>query len=91
MKFFQLRKLEYLIRIKKWIDSDLKRLDRLKKREYTKKGKTERYKALGKDFELKFKKAADNYLEKNVRSLKEADPGKAYSTLKMMEAQPGDD
>ena len=52
---------------------------------------SERYKELDKDFELKFKKAADNYLEKNVRSLKEADPGSAYSTLKRMGAQPGDD
>jgi hypothetical protein len=29
-------------------------------------------------------------LGKNVRSLKESDPGKAYSTLKKMGAQPGD-
>ena len=36
------------------------------------------------------KKAANDHLEKNVRSLKESDPGKAYSTLKKMGAQPGD-
>ena len=35
-------------------------------------------------------KAAQDYLEKNVRSLKEDDPGKAYSCLKKMGAQPGD-
>jgi hypothetical protein len=46
---------------------------------------------LKEDFDLKFKKAADNYLEKNVRELKESDPGRAYATLKRMGAQPGDD
>ena len=30
-------------------------------------------------------------LLKNVRELKESDPGKAYATLKRMRAQPGDD
>ena len=41
-------------------------------------------------FELKLEKAAADHLEKNVRSLKESDPGKAYSILKKMGAQPGD-
>ena len=34
--------------------------------------------------------AAQSYLEKNVRSLKEDDPGKAYRSLKKMAALPGD-
>ena len=72
---------------KKWIDSDLKKLDRLKKREYSKKGKTAKYYYdLSETFEMKYKKAAEDYLNKNVRDLKEADPGKAYATLKRMGA-----
>ena len=35
-------------------------------------------------------KAAVAYLEKNVRSLKEDNPGRAYKSLKKMSAQPGD-
>ena len=38
-----------------------------------------------------FKKAAADYLEKNVSELKNSDPGKAYATLKRMGAQPGDE
>ena len=75
---------------KPFITRELKILDRRKKREYLKKGKSENYMKLKKKFDCKFKKAAANYLEKNVRNLKEADPSKAYSTLKKMGSQPGD-
>ena len=75
---------------KVYINADIKKLDRLVKREYRKHGKSERYKKLLEKYNLKLKKAAADHLEKNVRSLKESDPGKAYSTLKKMGAQPGD-
>ena len=41
-------------------------------------------------YDQKYEKAAADYLDKAVRSLKEDDPGKAYRCLKMMGAQPGD-
>ena len=41
-------------------------------------------------FDEKLSKAATAYLDKNVRSLKEDDPGKAYQTLRKMSSQPGD-
>ena len=44
-----------------------------------------------KEFDIKFQKAAETYIEKNVRDLKEADPGRAYATLKKMGAQTGDE
>ena len=75
----------------KWMDFELKKLDRSKKREWCKRGKSEKYLKLKEDFDIKFEKAADKYLDKNVRELKESDPGKAYATLKRMGAQPGDD
>ena len=49
-----------------------------------------KYLRLKKSYDEKFQKAAEAYLEKNVRSLKEDDPGKAYRSLKKMAAQPGD-
>ena len=41
-------------------------------------------------YEAKFKAAAIEHLEKNLKSLKQDDPGKAYASLKKMGAQPGD-
>ena len=37
-----------------------------------------------------YQKAASAYLEKNVRSLKEDNPSKAYKNLKKLGAQPGE-
>ena len=73
-----------------YINCDLKKLDRLKKREYRKHGISEKYLKLKTKFDQKLEKAAANHLEKNVRTLKESDHGRAYSTLKKMGAQPGD-
>ena len=75
---------------KPFITRELKVLDRRKKREYIKKGKSEKYIKLKKKYDYKFKKAAENYLEKNVRSLKEDDPSHSYATLKRMGTIPGD-
>ena len=75
---------------KPFITSELKTLDRLKKREYMKHGRSEKYLKLKDNFDLKYQKAASNHLEKNVMSLTESDPGEAYSTLTKMGTQPGD-
>ena len=69
---------------------ELKTLDRQVKREYRKNSKSQKYLRLKKLYNEKYEKAAKSYLEKNVRSLKEDDPGKAYKSLKKMAAQPGD-
>ena len=75
---------------KPFITSELKRIDRLKNREYTKRGKTQKYKDLEKKFQLKYKMEAEKYLNKNLHALKSTKPGQAYSILKRMGAQPGD-
>ena len=75
---------------KPFITKELKILDRKAKREYRKNYKSEKYLSLKKIYDEKFRKAAQAYLDKNVRSLKEDDPGKAYQTLKKMSSQPGD-
>ena len=63
---------------KKWIDFELKKLDRTNKREWCRKGKSDRYVKLNQEFDLTFLEAAEKYLDKNVRELKDSDPGKAY-------------
>ena len=71
---------------KPFFNSELKKLHRLKSREYTKRGKTEKYKALKDEFDKKFKVAAQKYLDKNVEELKNVHPGRAFKTLKRMGA-----
>ena len=75
---------------KAWISFELKKLDRLKKREYRRHGKSAKYLELLNKFNEKYKIAAKKHLDKSIRSLKEENPGKAYSALKKMGAQPGD-
>ena len=75
---------------KAWINCELKKLHRLRSREYNKRGRSDRYEALAKEFDTKYKAEAQKYLLKNVDTLMDSNPGKAYSTLKRMGAQPGD-
>ena len=77
-------------RDKPFITSELKKLDRQIKREYRKRNKSKKYIELKHSFDKKYKAAAEAYLNKNVRSLKEDAPGKAYKSLKKLGAQPGD-
>ena len=74
---------------KVWITAELKNIHRRRQRAYQS-GKSEKYKSLAKEFETKYKLEAKKYIVKNVENLRECDPGKAYSTLKKMGAQPGD-
>ena len=48
---------------KPWINFDLKKLDRLKKREYRKHGKSEKYRKLLEKFNQKYEIAANDHLE----------------------------
>ena len=72
---------------KAWVNSELKKLHRLRSREYLKRGQTAKYESLARQFETKYKVEAQKYMQKNVESLKETNPGRAYSTLKKMGAQ----
>ena len=71
---------------KHFINSELKRIHRCRQREYKKRGQTKKYKKIKKEFEVKYKEAAEKYLLKNVTELKETTRGRAYSILKNMGA-----
>ena len=45
---------------------------------------------MDKKFQSKYKIEAEKYLNKNLEALRDTNPGKAYSILKKMGAQPGD-
>ena len=75
---------------KPWINGELKKIHRLKSREYIKRGQSKKYKSLQKEFQTKYDAAAAKYLSKNTEALKETNPGQAYRILKRLGAQPGD-
>ena len=63
---------------------------RRRMREYRKFGKSSKYKKFLEEFERKLLKAPENYIRKNIDSLKDTNPSKAYSILKKMGAKPGE-
>ena len=73
-----------------FITSDLKKLQCYLKREYKRKGKSQKYIYLKSAYDIKFKKAAQDQLNKYVEDMMYENPGKAYSALKRMGARPGD-
>ena len=75
---------------KAWMTAELKVIHRQKMREYERRGKSDKYKALAEKFESKYKCEAEKYLRKNLDELMESKPGQAYAILKRMGAQPGD-
>ena len=75
---------------KPFYTAELKKLDRQVKREYRKHFRSEKYFRLKKYYDEKFRRAAEDYLEKNVRSMIDEDYGQAYQSLKKLGSQPGD-
>jgi hypothetical protein len=73
-----------------FITSELKKLQMYMKREYKKKGKSGKYNEMKIAYEKKFKKAAQDQLNKFVEDMMEESPGRAYSAMKKMWARPGD-
>ena len=89
-KFCPEQELKLSTHDKLFITKELKQLDRQKNREYIKRGKTLKYQKLKALFDSKYKEAAQNYLNKNLENLREAEPGKAFSILKRLGAKPGE-
>ena len=75
---------------KPFITQELKKIDRMRSREFKKHGKSEKYKKLKKQFEICYKKAANKYLDKSLEALAESKPGKAFRTLKSLGSHPED-
>ena len=89
-KFCPMKEMKLGYKDKIFITAELKRLDRQKNREYLKRGKTEKYLMLRKKFKLKYKEEAEKYLQKNLESIRESNPGQVFKILKQLGAQPGD-
>jgi len=75
---------------KAFITQELKQIKRQKMREYSKRGKSEKYKKLSSIYEAKYKAEAEKFLNKNMEALRDSKPGQAFNILKQMGSQPGD-
>ena len=74
---------------KPFINKELKMLNRRKQRTYVKEGKSQKYLDIKKEFDKKYKAAAERYIRAKVDDLKEAQPGRAYNILKTLGSEPG--
>ena len=73
---------------KPFITKELKEIDRKKKREYQKRGKTRKYLILRNLFRKKYKSEAQKYVDKTMTDLKESKPGRMYGFLKRLGSEP---
>ena len=89
-KLFPEKTVKVSTKDKPFITKELKSLDRRKKKEWRKNGKSSKYNELKHEFLTKYKKASAAYLQKNVTNLKKENQGKAFATIKSMGAQLGD-
>ena len=67
-----------------WVTPEVKDIDRRKKREYSKRRKSAKWKRLNAQFEIKCKEAKASYYSNIVMDLKNSAPGQWYSKLKRM-------
>ena len=69
---------------KPWITSDIKKLDRKRKREFSRHCKSKLWKKLNQEFLEKCKVTKQKYYSSMVSDLKESNPGKWHSKVKRM-------
>ena len=69
---------------KPWVDQELIKLDRLRKREYNKHKKSQKWKSLNEKFRLRAEMLKSSYNENVVEDLKTSNVGRWYSKLKRM-------
>ena len=69
---------------KPWVDSKLIEIDRMRKREYSKHKRSEKWKKLNEIFQVRAQKLKENYYENVVEDLKVSNVGKWYSKIKHM-------
>ena len=76
---------------KMFLTNELKIIDRKRKREYAKRGKSDKFKELKNRFDTLYAKVSKDFLKRNVDSLAKVKPGKAHKILKKLGAKPGED
>ena len=67
-----------------WMNIHLKKLDRQRKRVYSRERRSEKWKNLNKFFKKELKNAKNSFYKTHIQSLKTQNPSKWYSTLKRL-------
>ena len=86
-KFFPVKKMKISCEDKPWFTLELKKLDRKRKKEFSKHYKSDLWTNLNEEFLKKCAKAKEDYYDDMVIDLKESNPGKWHSKLKRMSGQ----
>ena len=76
---------------KLFLTNELKIIDRKRKREYARRGKSDKFKELKNRFDTLYAKVSKYFLKMNVDSLAKVKLGKAHKILKKLGAKPGED
>ena len=88
--FFPVKTFKKTVHDKPFVNADLKKLKRQKKREYRTNGISEKYRKCSKKFNDAFRQASKEYLNKSINDLKVSNPGKLYKMFKKLGARPGE-
>ena len=88
--FFPIKSFKLSSYDKPFVTKELKKIDRMRSREFKKHGKSLKYNNLKKQFEKCYKKAASKYLQKSLDALADSKPGKAFRILKSLGPHPED-
>ena len=75
---------------KPWFNEELRKIKRMKLREYSKNGRSEKYLKLAEIFDQKFQAECEKYMEKIKMEVTEGTRGSAYPTIKRLGLRPGD-
>ena len=73
-----------------WITQDLKKLKRIRRREFCRHGRTLKYKELKKQFEIKKCEAITKYTEKIIQEVREGSRSSSYKALRKLGVRAGD-
>ena len=86
-KCFPVKTLKICDDDKPWVTKGVKKLDRLRKREFLKHKKSKKWVILNQKFQQKCKDEKENYYERIVKDLKESNVSQWYSKVKRMAGQ----
>ena len=75
---------------KPWITQDLKRLKRIRRREFCRHGRSQRYKQLKKEFEIKQIDAVKKYTDKIIEEVRDGTRSSSYKALRKLGVRTGD-
>ena len=73
-----------------YVTAEIKLLDRRKKQEYRRHGRSDKFREMNSVFQRKLKEEAARYIDKHVSQVKNSHPGKAAKVLRNLGAAPGD-